>query len=90
MVADSSTPALTGTLPVSLKIDAIVVSPGQTPPAGVHGTPYGFGFAATGGNLAAQLDGHGRHVATGPHAQSRRHAQRAHRTLPARRRSHLR
>jgi len=51
MVADSSIPALTAILPVSLKIDAIVVSPGQTPPAGVHGTPYGFGFAATGGNL---------------------------------------
>jgi len=53
MVADSSNPALTGTLPVSLQIDAspIVVSPGQTPPAGVHGTPYSFTFAATGGNL---------------------------------------
>jgi hypothetical protein len=34
-----------------LEIDAIVVSPGQTPPAGVHGTPYSFTFAATGGNL---------------------------------------
>jgi hypothetical protein len=51
MVADSSMPALTGTLPVSLTIDAIVVSPGQTPPAGVHGTPYSFMFNATGGNL---------------------------------------
>jgi hypothetical protein len=51
MVADSSMPALTGTLPVSLTIDAIVVSPGQTPPAGVHGTPYSFTFNATGGNL---------------------------------------
>ena len=51
MVADSSIPALTGTLPVSLKIDAIVVSPGQTPPAGVHGTLYSFAFTATGGNL---------------------------------------
>jgi len=50
-VADSSTPALTGTLPVSLKIDAVVVSPGQMPPAGVHGTPYDFTFTATGGNL---------------------------------------
>jgi hypothetical protein len=29
----------------------LVVSPGQTPPAGVHGTPYGFTFTATGGNL---------------------------------------
>jgi len=50
-VADSSTPALTGTLPVSLKIDAVMVSPGQMPPAGVHGTPYDFTFNATGGNL---------------------------------------
>jgi hypothetical protein len=50
-VADSSTPALTGTLPVSLKIDAIMITPGQTPPAGVHGTPYSFMFTATGGNL---------------------------------------
>jgi hypothetical protein len=51
MVADSSMPALTAMLPVSLKIDAIVVSAGQTPPAGVHGTPYSFAFNATGGNL---------------------------------------
>ena len=51
MVADSSRPALKATLPVSLQIDAIVVSPGQTPPAGVHGTPYSFTFSATGGNL---------------------------------------
>jgi Putative Ig domain/Kelch motif len=51
MVADSSNPALTAILPVSLKIDAIVVSPGQTPPVGVHGTPYSFQFTATGGNL---------------------------------------
>jgi hypothetical protein len=51
MVADSSKPALTAVLPVSLKIDAIVVSPGKMPPAGVHGTPYSFTFAATGGNL---------------------------------------
>jgi hypothetical protein len=51
MVADSSMPALTASLPVSLKIEAIVVSPGQTPPAGVHGTPYVFQFAAMGGNL---------------------------------------
>src|SRR6202521_5016867 len=33
-VASSPNPALTSILPVSLKIDAIVVSPGQTPPAG--------------------------------------------------------
>jgi hypothetical protein len=51
MVADSSIPALTAILPVSIKIDAIVVSPGQTPPAGVHGMPYSFTFTATGGKL---------------------------------------
>ncbi len=50
-VTDSSTPTLTGTLRVSLKIDAVMVSPGQMPPAGVHGTPYEFTFTATGGNL---------------------------------------
>ena len=50
-VADSSTPAVTGTLPVSLKIDAVMISPGQMPPAGVHGRPYDFTFTATGGNL---------------------------------------
>jgi hypothetical protein len=50
-VADSSTPALTGTLPVSLKIEAVMVSPGQMPPAGVHSTPYDFTFTATNGNL---------------------------------------
>ena len=53
MVADSSVPALTAILPVSLKIaeSPLVVSPGQTPFAGVHGTPYNFTFAATGGHL---------------------------------------
>jgi hypothetical protein len=51
IVTDSSSPALTASVAVSLKIDAIVVSPGQTPPAGVHGSPYGFTFTATGGNL---------------------------------------
>jgi len=28
-----------------------LISPGQTPPAGVHGTPYSFAFIATGGYL---------------------------------------
>jgi Putative Ig domain len=53
VVADSSIPALTATLPVSLKIDdsPLAVSPGQTPPAGVHGTAYSFTFTATGGHL---------------------------------------
>jgi hypothetical protein len=51
-VADSSSPVLTGTLSVSLQIDAspLVITPRQAPPAGVHGTPYGFTFTATGGN----------------------------------------
>lgn len=49
-VADSSTPALTATLSVSVKIESIVVTGGQVPPAGVHGTPYGYTFLATGGN----------------------------------------
>ncbi len=50
-VTDSSTPALTATLPISLAIDAMMVTPGQTPPAGVHGTLYGFAFSTTGGVL---------------------------------------
>ena len=50
-VADSSIPALTATLPVSLKIAAIGISPGQTPPAGAQATPYSYAFVATGGNL---------------------------------------
>ena len=53
MVADSSNPALTGTLPVSLKIDQSlpVLTPGQTPPAGFHGAGYYFQFGETGGLL---------------------------------------
>lgn len=51
-VADSSSPTLTATLPVSLKIEdsPIVVDPGQTPPAGVHGSEYYYYFVATGGS----------------------------------------
>ncbi len=48
-VTDSSTPALTATLPVSLTIGAIEVTPGQAPQAGVHGGGYSFTFNATGG-----------------------------------------
>ena len=53
MVADSSNPALTGTLPVNLKIDQSppVLTPGQTPPVGIHGTGYYFQFGETGGLL---------------------------------------
>ena len=53
MVADSSNPALTGALPVSLKIDQSppVLTPGQAPPVGIHGTGYYFQFAETGGLL---------------------------------------
>jgi hypothetical protein len=31
--------------------DPLLVIPGQTPPTGVHGTPYSFAFSATGGYL---------------------------------------
>jgi hypothetical protein len=54
---DSAQPAGTGSQPFTVTIDApapLVFDPGQTPPAGVHGTPYesyGFTFAATGGYL---------------------------------------
>ena len=50
VVTDSSVPALTASLGISLKIDAVQISPGQAPPAGVHGTPYGFVIGETGGN----------------------------------------
>jgi hypothetical protein len=52
-VADSSNPALTRTLPVSLKIDQSppVLTSGQTLPAGIHGTGYYFQFGETGGLL---------------------------------------
>jgi len=54
---DSAQPALSGSQAFTLTVDApapLAISPGQTPPAGVHGTPYesyGFTFAATGGYL---------------------------------------
>jgi hypothetical protein len=55
-VTDSSTPALTATLAVSLTINAVSIIAGQVPPPGTHGRPYGYSygygyrFAATGGN----------------------------------------
>ena len=54
---DSAPTPGTGSQPFSVTIDApapLLISPGQTPPAGVHDTPYesyGFTFAATGGYL---------------------------------------
>ena len=51
---DIAQPAGTGSHPFSVKIDApapLVIDPGQTPYAGVHGTGYSFPFTATGGYL---------------------------------------
>ncbi len=47
------TPA-TGSAPFNVTInspDPLAISPGNAPPAGVHGTSYGFVFTATGGYL---------------------------------------
>ncbi len=49
---DSAQTPGTGAQPFSVTINApepLLISPGQTPPAGVHGTSYGFAFTATGG-----------------------------------------
>jgi Putative Ig domain/Galactose oxidase, central domain len=51
---DSSQPAMTGSQPFSVTIntpDPLLIYPGQTLPADVHGTPYYFVFIATGGYL---------------------------------------
>ena len=51
---DSAPTRATGSQPFSVTIDTpapLVITPGQTPPAAVHGTPYGFAFTATGGYL---------------------------------------
>ena len=51
---DSAQSPGTGTQSFTVKISApapLLIDPGQTPPAGVHGTPYGFGFNAAGGYL---------------------------------------
>lgn len=53
-VTDSAQPSASGSQAFSVTInkpDPLLISPGQTPPAGVHGTPYGFAFFATGGYL---------------------------------------
>jgi hypothetical protein len=49
---DSAQPAGTGSQPVTVTINTpgpLAITAGQTPPAGVHSTPYGFAFTATGG-----------------------------------------
>ncbi len=51
---DSAQPAATGWRQFTITIDTpapVLIDSGQTPPAGVHGTPYGFAFTATGGYL---------------------------------------
>jgi WD40 repeat protein len=49
-VTDSSTPALTATLAVSVTINAVSIIAGQILPVGIHGHPYGYRFGANGGN----------------------------------------
>ncbi len=51
---DSAQTPGTGSQPFSVTIDtpaALLIDPGETPPAGVHGTSYGIAFTATGGYL---------------------------------------
>ena len=51
---DSAQPPASGSQPFTVTISTPgppVLIPGQTPPAGVHGTAYSFTFTATGGNL---------------------------------------
>lgn len=51
---DSAQPRASGSQPFNVTISApapLVISPGQAPPAGVHGTSYGFTFTADGGYL---------------------------------------
>jgi hypothetical protein len=51
---DSAQSPATGTQSFSIAIDApaaLSIDTGQMPPAGVHGAPYTFSFAATGGRL---------------------------------------
>ena len=51
---DSASTRGAGSQPFKLTIntpDPLLIGPGQSPPAGVHGTPYGFAFYATGGYL---------------------------------------
>jgi hypothetical protein len=49
---DSAQTPGTGSQPFTVTINTptqLLISPGETPPAGVHGTPYSFAFPATGG-----------------------------------------
>ncbi len=51
---DSAPTPATGSQSFNVTINApapLAISPGNTPPAGVHGTPYIFAFTATGGYL---------------------------------------
>lgn len=51
---DSAQPAGNGSQPFNVTIDTpgpLVVDPGQSPPTGVHDTPYSITFTATGGYL---------------------------------------
>src|SRR5258708_891038 len=51
---DSAQTPGTASQPFSVTIDTpapLLIDPGQTPPAGVHGTPYGIALTATGGYL---------------------------------------
>jgi Putative Ig domain len=51
---DSAQTPASGSQPFTVTISTpgpLVVTPGQTPAAGIHGTPYSFQFTATGGYL---------------------------------------
>jgi hypothetical protein len=51
---DSAPTPATGSQAFNVTINApapLAISPGNAPPAGVHGTPYSFAFTATGGYL---------------------------------------
>jgi hypothetical protein len=51
---DSAPTPGTGSAPVNVTINSpalLAISSGNTPPVGVHGTPYSFAFTATGGYL---------------------------------------
>jgi hypothetical protein len=53
-VTDSAQPPVSGSQSFTVTINAPgppVLTPGQTPPAGIHGTPYYFQFGETGGLL---------------------------------------
>lgn len=55
-VTDSAQPPASGSQAFTVTINTpgpLVLTPGQTPPAGIHGTPYSFQFGETGGLLPA-------------------------------------